>query len=47
MPKVGKKRFPYTPGGKRAAEKYRRTVAQNAIAKKKTNNTQRKKTRIA
>ena len=44
MPKVGKRRFPYTPGGKRSAEKYRKTVAQNAIAKR---NKKKKVTRSA
>jgi|ETNmetMinimDraft_1059919.scaffolds.fasta_scaffold06030_2 hypothetical protein len=45
MPKVGKKRFPYTPGGKRAAEKYRKTVAAaNGVKKKKV---KKKPTRYA
>ena len=39
MPTVGKRRFPYTPGGKRAAERHRKTIIQNAVAKKKKKKT--------
>ena len=32
MPKVGKKKFPYTPAGKTAASRYKKTIV--AAAKK-------------
>ena len=36
MPKVGKKRYPYTAAGKKAAKKARKKVAKKATKRKGT-----------
>lgn len=35
MPKVGKKTYPYTPAGKKAAKKAAKKVAKKGAAKKR------------
>ena len=45
MPRVGKKKFPYTPAGKAAATQYKKTIAGGKPATKITKAAKTKKLR--